>query len=300
MYYQPPRALGLLVGGLLTAWALGIAAVLAIFAAGRDFNVATAATYILIGGACVLAAMFAYWTASLATLSYAVDRNGLVIHWGATRQIVPLGEIERLVPGTAVGVPRVRGVTWLGYHVGAAHIQRIGDVLFYSTHQTPDQVLYVMTSERNYAISVPDPADFAREIQLRQDLGPTARVAHHVERSAPGLQGFLHDRRGLVLASIAALLCVVMWIVIGWRYGSLPETFEIRFPASSPSPLLNLVNRGDLLEIGRAASIALVVNVVAGAMLYAWNRVAGYVLFVTAAVLQAGFLLAFLLATRGV
>jgi hypothetical protein len=295
VYYQPPRALGLLVGGLLTSWALGIATVLAIFAAGREFDVVTAATYVMIGGACVLAAMFGYWTASLATLSYAVDRNGLVIHWGATRQIVPLGAIERLVPGTAVGIPRVRGVTWLGYHVGSATIQRIGDVLFYSTHQTPEQVLYVMTTERNYAISVPDPADFAREIQLRQDLGPTALVSHHVERSAPGLQGFVHDRRGLTLAGVAALLGVLVWIVVGWQYGSIPETFELRYPPSDPSPLIDVVRRSQLLEIARAGSMALVINVVAGAMLYAWNRWAAYVLFVTAATLQAGFLLAFLL-----
>ncbi len=300
MYYQPPRALGLLVGGLLTAWALGILALLAIFAAGRDFDLVTAVTYVMIGGAAVLAAMFGYWTASLATLSYAVDRNGLVIHWGATRQVIPLGAIERLVPGTAVGVPRVRGVTWLGYHVGSASIQRIGEVLFYSTHQTPEQVLYVMTTERNYAISVPDPADFAREIQLRQDLGPTARVTHHVERSAPGLQGFLHDRRGIMLAAIAAGLAVLSWIAIGLRYGTLPETFELRFPPGNQSPLIDLVHRSDLLEIAQAASIVLVVNVITGALLYAWNRWAAYVLFVAAAVLQAGFLLAFFLVTRNV
>ncbi|MDA1239715.1 MAG: PH domain-containing protein [Chloroflexi bacterium] len=298
MFYQPPRALGLLVGSLLTFWALGIAAVLAIYASGRDFDLITAVTYTMIGGAFVLAAMFGYWTASLATLSYAVDRNGLVIHWGATRQIIPLGAIERLVPGTAVGVPRVRGVTWLGCHVGTASIQRIGEVLFYSTHQTPEQVLYVMTTERNYAISVPDPADFAREIQLRQDLGPTARVAHHVERSAPGLQGFLHDRRGLTLAAIAGLLGVAVWVVIGWLYGGLPETFEMRFPPSSSSPLLDLARRADLLEIARAATVVLIFNVVAGALLYAWNRWAAYVLFVSAATLQAGFLVAFLLVAR--
>src|SRR5690606_6884959 len=131
-----------------------------------------------------------------ATLAYALDRNGLVITWGTVRQVVPLGAIERLVPGTAVGVPRVQGVSWLGHHVGSATIDRIGSVLFYSTHQAPEQVLYVMTTERNYAISVSDPASFAQEIQVRQDLGPTAEVTHHVERESAPLQAFWSDNVG--------------------------------------------------------------------------------------------------------
>src|SRR5690606_2353181 len=119
----------------------------------------------------------------------------------------------------------VGGVSWMGYHVGRGHNERIGDILFYSTHQSAEQVLYVMTSEQNYAISVPDPAAFAREIQVRQDLGATAPVEHHVERAVPELQGFWSDRVGLALAGLAAALGALVWIVVAVRYESLPESF---------------------------------------------------------------------------
>jgi len=185
----------------------------------------------------------------------------------------------------------------MGYHVGRAEIERIGDVLFYSTHQSPDQVLYVMTTEQNYAISVQDPAAFAREIQVRQDLGTTAPVAHHVERSAPTLQGFWTDRTGLTLAGIATLLGAAVWLVVAARYNTLPETFELYFPPSRSSPLVELVGREAVLELPRTASMLLLANLALGVLLYAWDRAAGYALFIAAAALQVGFIVAFLMAT---
>lgn len=297
MFYQPPRALGLMTGAVLAAWAFSIAIVLLIFGWGRAFDFVTAIAYIGAAISFGVALLFSYWCYALATMWYALDRNGLVIHWGMLSQVVPLEAIERLVPGTSAGVPSVGGVSWMGYHVGRGRIERIGDVLFYSTHQSPDQVLYVMTSEQNYAISVQDPAAFAREIQVRQDLGTTARVEHHVERSMPALQGFWTDRTGLMLASAAAALGALVWLVVAARYNSLPESFELYFPPSRSSPLVELVGRSAVLELPRTASMLLIANLVFGVVLYAWDRVAGYTLFLAGAAIQVGFLVAFVLAT---
>lgn len=297
MFYQPPRTLGLLMGALLAAWAAGIAVVLLIFAWGRPFDEATAGAYIAAAGALAVAGLFTYWCYALATLWYSVDRNGLVIHWGLLSQVVPLAEIERLVPGTSAGVPHVGGISWLGYHVGRGSVDRIGEILFYSTHQSPEQVLYVMTSEWTYGISVPDPAAFAREIQRRQDLGSTAPVEHHVERTLPALQGFWSDPRGLGLAGLAALLCATLWVVVAARYGSLPESFELYFPPSTSSPLVELVGRSAVLELPRVASALLLANLGLGVLAYAWDRVASYTLFIVGGALQVGFIAAFILAT---
>lgn len=297
MFYQPPRALGLITGAVLAAWAFGIAFVLLVFAWDRPFDLITAVAYIGTALSFAVALLFAYWCYSLATMWYALDRNGLVIHWGVLSQVVPLESIERLVPGSSAGVPRVAGVSWMGYHVGQAAVERIGDVLFYSTHQSPEQVLYVMTTEQNYAISVQDPADFAREIQLRQDLGATADVQHHVERSAATFQGFWTDTTGMTLALLAAMLGALVWIVVAARYNTLPETFELYFPPSHSSPLVELVGREAVLELPRTASLLLLANLSLGILLYAWDRTAGYALFLTGAAIQAGFIAAFVLAT---
>ena len=293
MYYQPPRALGLLVGAVITLWAAGVALVLFNNGFTSEIGLAGFLSYCGAAALAALAALFGYWTYALATLSYALDRNGLVISWGPTRQVIPLDAIERLVPGTSVGVPRVSGVSWWGHHVGSAHIERIGDVLFYSAHQAPEQVLYVMTSERNYAISVEHPAEFAQEIQTRQELGPTAEVTHHVERTGGAPEAFWSDRLGLALALLAILAGAVVWAQFALRFGDLPATLELHFPPTEPTPIVTVVSRDAILELPRTASLILGVNLLLGLGLHAWDRVAGYVMFIAATAVQVAFFAAF-------
>jgi hypothetical protein len=300
MNYQPPRALGLLVGASLTLWALSIAALLISFAVASDFDISAVLAVSGAVAATALASLFGYWTYALATMNYELDRNGLVIHWGVTRQVVPLGDIERLVPGTSVGVPSVEGVSWLGYHIGRATIERIGDVLFYTTHQNAEQVLYVMTSERNYAISVEDPADFAREVQTRQALGATARVTHHAQRLGSAAQAFWYDPIGRALVAVAVVATFVMWALVALRYPDLPAAFEIHFPASTDTNLVDIRTKDALLQLPRIATLILAINLVIGFALHAWERVAGYVLFLAAAAIQLGFAAAIVISLRGV
>ncbi len=289
MTYTPPRALGLLVGSVLTLWSVAVAYLLFNNGVTSEVGVVSFLSY---AGALLLTALasvFAFWTYSLLTLSYEIDRNGLLIQWGPTTQVIPLGAIERLVPGNAVGVPPVRGISWWGHHVGRAEIERVGPVLFYSTHQAPEQVLYVMTSERNYAISVEDPAAFARQIQLRQDLGATASVRHHVERSGPAAQPIWNDPLGRALALGAVALAALVWAQVVLRYPSLPPTLDLHFPPGETLDLVTVSTREALFDLPRSATAMLAVNLVAGIALHGWERVAGYVLFIAAGVVQVGF-----------
>ena len=48
-----------------------------------------------------LAALYAYWTLACSSLAYFVDRDALSIRWGNLRQVVPLANIERLIPASA-------------------------------------------------------------------------------------------------------------------------------------------------------------------------------------------------------
>lgn len=292
MFYQPPRTLGLMVGAVLIAWSLGIAALLVLGTLDQPFGLLTLGTSIVIAACLGVAGVFAYWTYSLATLSYSLDRNGLVIRWGITRQVIPLGAIERLVPGTSVGVPQVQGVSWMGYHIGRAEIQRIGDVIFYSTHQTPEQVLYVMTTERNYAISVPDPAAFARQIQVRQDLGPTAEVTHHVERMLSSVQGFWSDRSGWLLALGGIGVCAAAWLALAYQYGALPETVGLFFPPTQVAPLSDTNGKDILIGIPRAATIVLGLDLIAGILMYAWDRIVARLVLGAGILMQVAFLVA--------
>jgi hypothetical protein len=300
MNYQPPRALGLLVGAALTLWAFSIAALLINFAVASSFGINAVLAAAAAAAAASLASLFGYWTYALATMNYALDRNGLVIHWGTTRQVIPLGAIERLIPGTSVGLPSVSGVSWLGCHIGRATIEHIGEVLFYTTHQNAEQVLYVVTSERNYAISVEDHADFARQVQIRQDLDPTARVTHHAQRLGSAAQAFWYDPVGRILVAAALFATFLMWVLVSLRYPDLPATLELHFPAYEDTGLVDIRTKDSILQLPRIATLILAINLALGFLLHSWERVAGYVLFLAATAIQLGFAAAIAIALRGV
>ena len=46
-----------------------------------------------------LLGLLAYWLYGLARSGYALDRNALVIRWGATEQVIPTEEIEGVLRG---------------------------------------------------------------------------------------------------------------------------------------------------------------------------------------------------------
>jgi len=294
LHYQPPRALGLLVGTLLTLWSAGVAVLLANSGIAADEGWQVFLTFLGATLTGALAVLFAFWTYSLATISYLLDRNGLVISWGPARQIVPLRAIRRLVPASSVGVPRIRGVSWWGHHVGRAEVPQIGTVLFYSTHQASEQVLYVVTSEKNYAISVEDPEAFAREVLMRQELGPTAEVTHHVERSGASLESFWADPRARWLAAAAVTGLALVWGQVALRYGSIPERMPLHFPVGDA--VVSSAGREAILELPRAATFLLAANLVLGVILHSWDRMAGYVLFAAAVAVQVSIFAAIVIA----
>lgn len=276
MFYQPTRALGLLVGSVLVLWTLVVTLILVRAAGDAAFGPGALAAYLAAAAAIAIACLLAFWTYALATLAYALDRNGLVITWGATRQVIPLESIERLVPATSAGVPRVRGLRWWGYHVGRAEVPQLGSVLCYSTHQSAAELLYVLTTDGAYAISVADPAAFAREIQVRQELGPIVPVARHVERTAAAALPFWHDPLARRLAGAATVVALASAVLVAVRYSGLPPTVAVQFPAWQPDPVVTVSSRETLIEIPRAALLLLVANIAGGAALLSWDRAAGY------------------------
>jgi len=157
-----------------------------------------------------------------------------------------------------------------------------------------------VTSERNYAISVEDHADFARQVQIRQDLDPTARVTHHAQRLSSAAQAFWYDPVGRILVAAALFATFLMWVLVSLRYPDLPATLELHFPAYEDTGLVDIRTKDSILQLPRIATLILAINLALGFLLHSWERVAGYVLFLAATAIQLGFAAAIAIALRGV
>jgi hypothetical protein len=241
-----------------------------------------------------LCALYAYWTWSITSLRYVVDRNALDIRWGGIHQIIPLANIERLVPGEETDNPQIEGINWVGHHIGHAEVDQIGDVLFYSAHRTPGEVLYVQTPTEIYGISVPDPVFFAQTVQSNQSRGALIEQRQAVYRWGLAAQSFWSDRFAILLA---LLMIVAFGAVLGYvldMYQGLSQSVPLRFP--SLGGVVRVTDKGELLDIPRSAFGFLALDLVLAILLHSWERMVGYVLLLAGIGVQVMLLVAAIVA----
>lgn len=290
MEFRPSRTVGTLVGGGIAAWCMIVAIALVVRGLTHDVTLGVISLYLVASVFFFLALLFAYWTYSLSTLRYALDRNALTITWGDIRQTVPLSQIERLVPGSELPNPHIAGVSWLGHHVGHANVEgSIGDTLFYSTHRSPRDLLYVVTPSQSYALSVDDEVAFAEAVQQQQRLGSLVAVGQAPDRLYLAAQPFWEDRTAQALAVAAVATFFVMFAYVYRQYPGLPPSIALSFPQLDG--VTRVASKSELLKLPMTGVGLLLLNLGLGFIAHSWERMVGYVLLI-AAIGAEGILLA--------
>ena len=277
---HPRRALGALIGGALTLWCFAFTGALLWRGLSEPIDLPAVGAYVAAAFFFGLGCLFAYWTYSCLTMRYYLDRNGLTIHWGDIRQLIPMDRIERLVPGRELPPPKVSGVSWLGHHAGHATVGELGEVIFYSTHRTHEELLYVVTPAQTYAISVPDEARFAEDLQGHQKLGQLVSLPQVTERTSLAAQSFWYDPLAQALALLSMLACAVTLGYVFHQYPGLPDSIPLAFP--SLGGVTRVDDKRELLTIPVTGLGLLAVNLVLGFVLHAWERGVSYLLFLAA------------------
>jgi len=290
---RPPRAMGVIIGGAFAAWAAAVAVIAVNIAWGASPEFKTFLAWLVAAGALLLAALFAAWSYALGSLAYVIRPDVLEIRWGWRRVVVPIASIQRLVPGRTLDPPEVQGLNWWGCHVGSGDVKRVGYTLFYSTHATPEELLYVVTDGEAYGLTVQDQAAFAEAIQAR-----AAPVEERGEQRSlgvgPAALPLWQDRVALWAVGIGGALCALVCGYVFASYPSLPEVVELSFPALGG--IVRVGDRSELLDIAYLAAAIYAGNVVAGTALHAFERAAGLWLFASGALLQGVLLAAALIA----
>jgi hypothetical protein len=277
---HPPRSLGLLVGGILTAWCFAFMGLLLWRGLTEPIELPVVGEYIAAAFFFGLGCLFAYWTYGCLTLRYHLDRNGLNIRWGDVHQLIPMDRIERLIPGRELPPPKVSGVSWLGHHVGRANVGDLGEVIFYATHRTHEELLYVVTTGGTYALSIPDEARFAEDLQGHQRLGQLVSLPQVTERHSIAAQPFWNDPIAQLLALGSILAFAVMLGYVFHSYPGLPESIPFAFPALDG--VTRVDGKSELLSIPVTGVGLLLLNLGLGFVLHAWERAVGYLLFLGA------------------
>lgn len=292
--FKPPRAAGVITGGALAAWAFIFSMVALSVALGAAAEFRTFLAWIAFVALLILAGVFAYWAYCLFTLSYTIERAALAIRWGLHTVMVPIESIQRMVPGRTVELGKVNGLTWWGCQVGRAAVPRIGDTLVFSTHKAADEVIYVLTGQTAYALTVLDQASFAEEIQARAAMGPV--VGHTQTSTVRGVASSRIWQDRTLLASIG-IAFALLFATVGYvftQYPGLPEIVQLNFP--SAGTVARVGNKSEILRAAYLGVGILAVNVAFAAVAHSRERAAATWLVASAGILQAILLAAAVIA----
>jgi len=251
---------------------------------------AAAVLFIVAGG-------FFYWTISLASLRYVIGDGALTIVWGARRVIIPVNSIQRIVPGRTLEEPRVSGLNWWGCHIGSAEVKRVGFTLFYSTHGTPDELLYLVTTDESYALTVHDQAAFAEQVQGRVSVALAAPTVQRSEATGIASLPVWRDRAAITALVVSAVMTAALWAYLFWVYPGLPSVLQLSFP--DPGAVVRVGSRSALLAPAYLGAGILAVNTAVGIAIHARERAAGLWLLASGGLLQGVLLAAAIIAVQG-
>ena len=230
-------------------------------------------------------ALVGYWLYGLLSLSYVLDRNSLVIRWGNVRQVVPMGNIEFVVPAKAV---RTRiwfyGVAWPGCRVGRGYIKGLGSLRVYATRPLRDQIL-VTTPSQVFGISPDDPREFLTDFGLRARLGVVRHVEQTAHRSGLASLPIWKDRRAQALILAGFLINVGLFAHICNAYPELPRILPLHF--DSLGEVDRVGARAELFILPFIGAIVQAFDTLAGLLLHRKQTTGAYLLFGTAVLAQA-------------
>lgn len=222
--------------------------------------------------------LIAYQLFGLARSSYTLDRNMLTIDWGPTRQVVPTDAIQRILLGTEIiGSPEhFRGWRWPGLMRGQADVPDVGLTLFYAPAPLKNQLI-VITPTLSYAIAPADPAGFIDSIKARYELGPTQAVAQTAQRPPLFDWPLWRDRWAQGFGALAAVLVLGLFAFVCFRFPDLPARLPLHYSVDGLADRVGAASEVFILPL--IGLLALLVNVMFGAVAYSRERMASYVVW---------------------
>ena len=229
-------------------------------------------------------ALMLYWSMAAWRLRYRLSRNGLVIHWGASRIVVPMERIEAVVPGSQLGGSAVspwgyrafRGLAWPGLRVGRAQLPDGTPARLYTTTSLAHSVA-VLTPDGAYVISPPDPGLFVEAWRVRRPLGPTQHWREEEQRAWPLNLPIWRERWAWWLLGWGLLVNLALHGYLAFTYERLPAMLPLHFDVLGQVD--RIASRAEVLRLPQLALLMLVVDLVLGFAVYGRDRVGTYLLW---------------------
>lgn len=232
-----------------------------------------------------------YHTLGLVTLRYRLDRNGVFVRWFGSEQIIPIRDIQRIIPGSELGgvVVRRRGLRWPGHERGTGQVPGIGRTRFLASQPLTGQLLLV-TPGSAFGISPRDPDGFVRAFEARQELGPNRLLERELHHARWLTWPLWTDSTAWTLLSAAAVINLGLFGYLAASYPGLDFQLPLHFNRLGQADRIG--TKMELFALPIIGLLILAANLGLGLILYRRERAGSYLLWGAAAAVQALFWLA--------
>lgn len=232
----------------------------------------------------------AWHTYALTHTSYAIDRNAFVIRWGPIREIIPMGDVQRVIAGSDIAAEaRLLRLPLPGWWIGRGSHPALGKIHFFSTVPLDEQII-IVTQAAGYAVSPQDAQAFVDAFRVRFQMGPTQIV--RPARLFPAVMTWpiWKSPPTLALMALPVAINALMFGVSFALFPGLPEQIALHFDAAGTPDRF-----GSPAQIFGPAIIGLalmLINLGIGIVAYRRDRLAAWLAWGGSAGVQLSLLIA--------
>jgi membrane protein YdbS with pleckstrin-like domain len=228
--------------------------------------------------------------------SYAIDRNSLVIRWGAIREVVPMADVQKIVSANELTPPlKLRRLPLSGWWFGTSAHPDLGKVSFFSTAPAEDQLVVVLPN-RAFVLSPYDAEAFVEAFQQRFYMGPTQLLEPATLTPAWMDSDFWLNRSIQSILILPFIICLALLGMCLIRYPNLPG--QVAFHYDSNGMVDRYGSPDQIFILFYVAVGLLIANIVMGWLLYRnGERQAAYITWGGNVVIQLVFFVAGLFVT---
>ena len=232
----------------------------------------------------VALAVLLYRSIAALSLRYRLDRNGLVITWGASRRVVPMERIQAMTPGSQIGGekdpasrhPTFWGETLAGLRAGGVRLAD-GRPAHLRTTTSLARSVVVLTPDCAYVVSPRDPVAFIEAWRVRRPLGPTQHWREEEQQARFLSLPLWRDGLAWGLIGISLLANLALHGYLAFAYERLPAILPFHFDALGRADRLG--SRVEILRLPQVALLMLAMDLVLGFAVYRRERVAAYLIW---------------------
>jgi hypothetical protein len=227
-----------------------------------------------------------YRTIGTFTLEYWISRDAVTLVWGATRQIVPITTIERVLKG-----PEIHAAAGPSpWHWPCPERRRltspeVGVVNSYATRPLAEQIVLVTPGE-SYGLSPVDAQGFLTALQQRYAFGAARVVEPELQRPPVWTWPLWRDRTALILMGAGLLGVLLMFGYLCFQFPFLSSDLPLHFDMSGLPD--RIAPKAELFGIAIIGLVTWLFNTATGVWLYRHvQQGAAYLLWGGAMVVQA-------------